>query len=216
MTAERNITTVIIFYTVFIGFVSFPSFAFSSGNFPSIEQGLFLIADPSLRDQNFKKTVVLLWEHGDAGTNGVVINRPTQTSLSNVLPMISEFSNIDLPVYIGGPVRRLLPIILFRHFKRPPIGHHVLEDIYISTNFDVLKESPEAPWSEKRFRVYSGYSGWSPGQLEAEMAQGVWHLIRGNAYHIFDTDPNDLWSVLYTASQAIQIYNRAPYNRGLF
>ena len=205
---QRSTVAVLRFAAIFVFSLALPANAvLAADSHRPVEQGVFLVADPMLNDPDFRKTVVFVWQHGVHGTQGIVINRPTSTKLSNVLPMVDAFKTLNMTVYVGGPVSRLLPILLFRHRGQPPIGQRVLGDVYISTNFDVLTESPDAPWSDWRFRVYSGYAGWAPGQLASEMTQGAWHVLRGDARYIFNPNPEDIWAKLFSASQAIQVYH---------
>ena len=178
----------------------------------SIQPGVFLIADPSLNDPNFRQTVVLLWSHGEEyGTHGVIINRPLTIPLSQALPEVSALKGVNLMLYFGGPVVREQPILLFRDSEELQEGQRVFADVYVSTSLDVLQPLGDGRALEGVLRVYSGHAGWAPGQLESEMAQGAWHVVRGDAHSIFSPDQSDAWSKLFAASQAIQVYNR-PFN----
>ena len=176
---------------------------------PSIQPGVFLIADPSLNDPIFRQTVVLLWSYGEHGTHGVIINRPTHTPLSQALPNVSALKGLNLTLYFGGPVALEQPILLFRHSEELQEGQRVFADVYVSTNVDVVQPLRDSPALEGILRVYSGHAGWAPGQLEAEMAQGAWHVLRGDAHSIFNPDPSEVWSKLFAASQAIQVYDQS-------
>lgn len=175
----------------------------------SIQPGVFLIADPSLNDPNFRQTVILLWSHGEQGTHGVIINRPTRTLLSQALPKASALKDVNLTLYFGGPVVQEQPILLFRHSKELQEGQRVFADVYVSTSLDVLQPLRDSPALEGVLRVYAGHAGWAPGQLASEMAQGAWHVMRGDVHSIFNPDPSDVWSKLFAASQAIQVYDQS-------
>jgi len=175
----------------------------------SIQPGVFLIADPSLTDPNFRQTVVLLWSHGEHGTHGVIINRPLDTPLSQALPNVSELKGGNLTLHFGGPVALEQPILLFRYSEELQEGQPVFADVYVSTNVDVVQLLRDSRALEGILRVYSGHAGWAPGQLESEMAQGAWHVVRGDAHSIFNSDPSDVWSKLFAASQAIQVHHQS-------
>lgn len=175
----------------------------------SIQPGVFLIADPSLTDPNFQQTVVLLWGHGGHGTHGVIINRPIDTPLSQALPNVSALQSVNLTLHFGGPVALEQPILLFRYSDELPEGQPVFADVYVSTNVDVVQWLHDSRALEGRLQVYSGHAGWGPGQLASEMAQGAWHVVRGDAHSIFNSDPSDLWSKLFAASQAIQVHHQS-------
>ena len=170
-----------------------------------VDRGDFLIADPGLSDSTFRKTVVLIWEHGHTGTHGVIINRPTKAKLSNVLPMVKAFKSLQVPAYIGGPVNPALPILLFRYESQPPVGQHVLSDVYITTDFSLLSESADTSLLDHGFRVYSGYAGWAPGQLTYELAQGAWRVRKGEVSYIFSKHARTVWEELLNVSEAIQV-----------
>ncbi len=179
----------------------------------SIQPGVFLIADPSLNnDPNFRQTVVLLWGHGEHGTHGVIINRPIDTPLSQALPNVSALQGINLMLYFGGPVALEQPILLFRYSDEIPEGQTIFADVYVSINVDVVQLLRDSDALEGRLRVYSGHAGWAPGQLALEMEQGAWHVVRGDAHSIFNSDPSDLWSKLFAASQAIQVHYHQSSN----
>ncbi|MBQ27433.1 MAG: hypothetical protein CMH81_04745 [Nitrospiraceae bacterium] len=186
--------------------------AFPSVENPSIQPGVFLIADSAMSDPYFRQTVVLLWNHGEHGTHGVIINRPRDISLSQALPQVTALRGVDLMLYFGGPVAMENPIFLFRYPEKLQDGQHVFSDVYVSTSFDVLQPLRDSSALEGVLRVYSGHAGWSPGQLASEMAQGAWHLLQGDANFIFNPDPSDVWSKLFEASQAIQVYDQSSYS----
>ena len=174
----------------------------------SIQPGVFLIADPAMNDPNFRQTVVLLWSHGEHGTHGVIINRPMSTPLSQALPEVSVLEGINLTLYFGGPVFLEQPILLFRHTEELQEGERVFADVYVSMSLDVVQPLRGGRALEEILRVYAGHAGWAPGQLASEMAQGAWHVLRGDAHSIFNPDPSDVWSKLFAASQAIQVYDQ--------
>ena len=174
----------------------------------TIHPGVFLIADPSLTDPNFRQTVVFLWSHGEHGTHGVIINRPIKTALSQALPNVSVLQGVNLMLYFGGPVALEQPILLLLHSDDFPEGERVLADVFVSTNVNVLQSLLGNRAIKKVLRVYSGHARWAPGQLASEMAEGAWHVVGGDASSIFNPDPADIWSRLFTASQAIQVYHQ--------
>ncbi len=174
----------------------------------TIQPGVFLIADPSLTDPNFRQTVVLLWSHEKHGTHGVIINRPTKTALSQALPNVSALQGMNLMLYLGGPVALEQPIFLLRHSDDLQKGKRILPDVFVSTNVNVLQPLLGNRAIEEVLRIYSGHARWAPGQLASEMAKGAWHVVRGDAPSIFNPDPADIWSRLFTASQAIKVYHK--------
>ncbi len=158
-----------------------------------LRAGVFLYAAPSMGDPNFSQTVVLLLDHGRGGSMGVVINQPTETSLRKVLPALPEARRMEVPVYWGGPVQPEGVSALLRHPRRVDGATMVLPGVYRTTELEVLREALDDQRPDRQVRVYAGYAGWSPGQLEREVRLGAWLLDRGEADAVFALDPESLW-----------------------
>ncbi len=156
--------------------------------------GRFLVASRQLTDPNFSETVVLLVAYDREGAMGVVINRPTEVQLSAVLPEVEGSQQQSDTVYLGGPVARSHLLLLIRSDTPPEEAQHVTQDIYISTSRDLLRQvSAEG---RRRFRVYAGYAGWAPGQLDQEVARGDWRVLQADAETVFDKAPAQIWPEL--------------------
>lgn len=155
--------------------------------------GCFLIARPILQDANFKRSVVFLLAHNAEGAFGLVVNRP------------GEAEGLPWPVFVGGPCPSPGLIMLHGH----PDWAEACEDeaeegkerelapgIYSgdAACLDRATQSEEEPMP--RFRVFSGYSGWSGGQLESELAAGAWSMAPANGNLLFNTPIEDLWERL--------------------
>ena len=155
-----------------------------------IGKGTFLVAMPILVDQNFRQTVVLLCDHSAEGSLGLVINRPMDVEASALL---NDFPtpNPSGRVYAGGPVAKNAMLILGRS-NSVHQGHGILKDVYLAKDIQMFKDSAFVN-TDGEIRCYLGYAGWAPGQLEAEMKSGAWHLIPGDSRMIFDTDSTLLW-----------------------
>jgi putative transcriptional regulator len=150
--------------------------------------GAFLVARPALRDGFFSRTVVLLLQHGEEGAFGLVLTRP------------ADASELPFPVFIGGPCQ--LQGLLMLHGETDWVDDaeeapgEVLAGVYLgdAASFDRLAEMPAGvDW---KFRVFAGYSGWGPKQLEAEMSQGAWIVLPASAEHLFETPADELWDRL--------------------
>ena len=158
-------------------------------------RGMFLVAAPTLRDPNFARTVVLLLEYDETGALGLVINRPTEASLHDVL--VTPLPNSeDHTVFAGGPVefRRLIALL------RSPVAvdgaERLFGDVHASASMDTLRRVLERDVRAADVHAYLGYAGWSPGQLDAEIARGDWIVTPADAESIFDTPPGDVWRKL--------------------
>jgi putative transcriptional regulator len=156
-------------------------------------QGKLLVAGTSLNDPNFARTVVLLLAHGDQGALGLVLNRPTVTSVSSPLPEWEELASEPAVVFVGGPVTEGT-ICLARvksDTSAPTSGFIPLQGTLGTVN---LESDPAlvAP-SLEQLRIFAGYAGWGPGQLEAEMEAGAWWALDARDEDTFCDEPGDLW-----------------------
>ena len=155
-----------------------------------IAKGSLLIAMPMLHDPNFRQTVILVCEHGEEGSLGLVLNRPTEVEVSTLLADIPELPGAK-QVYAGGPVAKDGMLILCRS-PYAPFGHPILQDVFLARDLDVLKD-PEVLGPGSRTRCYLGYAGWTQGQLEAELKTGAWRLIPGDPSLVFEADSASVW-----------------------
>lgn len=167
-----------------------------------LSKGRFLVASRQLLDSQFSKTVVLLLQYGRQGAMGLVINQPTEMKLSTLLPEIEGLQQRSDNIYHGGPVAKRQLMLLIRTASPPEGSQHVFKDIYISSSQTVIKRMIEDPTSEERFRVYAGYAGWAPGQLDMEVSRGGWHILRADPETVFDKSPPDIWPELIRRSSA--------------
>ena len=153
-------------------------------------RGKLLIASPALIDPNFARAVVLMTEHSEEGAMGIVLNRPADAPARDLLPDLEEIAGDD-PLYIGGPVQPQA-VVLLAEFADPSAAAWIVVA-------DVGLAAAETDYSElgpavRRGRVYAGYSGWGPGQLEAEVEQESWIVEAPMPAELFPDDPDTLWS----------------------
>ena len=153
--------------------------------------GKFLVAGEHLRDPNFAKTVVLLLADDWHGSMGVIINRPSPVRLSAVVPDLDPSRKRTDLLFIGGPVSRMELLLLIRSTKLREKTMHVVDDIYMSRNPEVLERLMDD--TRNHFRAYAGYAGWGPGQLEAEVERGDWKILRADSKTVFDTPSENVW-----------------------
>lgn len=170
-----------------------------AGNVLSAAEGLapgkLLVASRALRDPNFRETVVLLVEYGArTGAVGLVLNRSSDVELATLLPELEGAADrLAQPVYLGGPVEPALFTLLVRTGTEPEESERVYPDVFRSHSRQLLERLVRAPASDETFRAYAGYAGWAPGQLEAEMSVGGWHLIDGRAAIVFELPVDQMW-----------------------
>ena len=174
-------------------------------------KGIFLVAKPSLRDPNFRQTVVLLCEYGPDGALGVVINRPTEISITEVLPQVPILESQCHMVFSGGPVQRNHLLILYRMPDGPEDTHHVFDGVFLGGNMEALKGILQDPQSPNNFRAFMGYSGWAPGQLENEMETGSWITLPADTKMVFEKKQPDLWpEILRSLGGQYTLYAEMP------
>lgn len=161
--------------------------------------GQFLIASRGLLDPNFAKTVVLVVVHNDEGAVGVILNRPTEVRLAEMIEQLEGIDERPETVWVGGPVAHWQLVLLFRTDLDSEEDEPVFDDVYFSASRAVLEQLLE---KNLDFRVYAGYAGWSPGQLEQEIARGGWHVLPGDPEMVFDPEPLTLWKELVTRGEA--------------
>lgn len=155
--------------------------------------GRLLVATPVLTDDNFSRTVVQLVQHDEEdGALGVVLNRPSETPVREVLPGWALLAPEPGNVFVGGPVQQSAAICLAR----------IAPDAPDDESFAVV---PGAPWLAtldldreaadpvEEVRVFAGYAGWSVGQLEAEVEEGAWWLCDALPGDAFTPTPELLW-----------------------
>ena len=153
-------------------------------------RGKLLVASPALADPNFARTVVLITEHNDEGAMGIVLNRPAETTVAEVLPELTEIA-ADETLFVGGPVQPDA-IVLLAEFSDPDAAAWiVVADVGLAAADRELSELAEVV---RRGRLYAGYSGWGPSQLEAEIELDSWIIEPPMPSELFPDDPDKLWS----------------------
>src|SRR4051794_39683991 len=155
-------------------------------------QGKLLIAAPSLLDPNFKRSVVLVAQHTDEGAMGLVLNRPSETTVFEAVPALGELAGDDATVWAGGPVEPS-GVIVLAEFDQP---EDAAELIFDDVGFMSAEADPAAiALATRRARVFAGYAGWGAGQLEAEMEEESWFTADAIGDDVFN-ESDDLWSVV--------------------
>jgi putative transcriptional regulator len=158
-------------------------------------RGQLLIAGPGLLDPNFWRTVVLVIEHSDEGALGLVLNRPSETSVGESVPQIEQLVELGDPLFIGGPVQPSSVIIL-AEFEDPTDAALIAFD-----DVGVLgggASSVEPVPGVRSGRAFVGHAGWGPGQLDSELERGDWILERARREDAFTEDPSELWPQVLT------------------
>jgi putative transcriptional regulator len=157
--------------------------------------GLILVAKPGLLDPNFARTVVLVTQTQDASTVGIILNRPLRAPLVRFLPDEPAAANYKDHVYQGGPVMPQAIVALFRA-ESPPAApaFHVLRGIYLSMHPDAIRPLLADP--RRHYRIYAGFAGWAPRQLESEFARDGWYVLPADAETVFRSNTDGMWEEL--------------------
>lgn len=158
-----------------------------------LRPGLFLYAAPGMGDPRFAETVVLLIHHGSEGSMGLVVNRPTKVPLREALQGVEEAKRSELPLHWGGPVQPEAILALVRSASPGPGAQTVLTGVHMTGDLDDVRAALRGQDPGGRLRVYSGYAGWSAGQLPAEVRLGTWVMDRAEASSVFAPEPSRLW-----------------------
>lgn len=152
--------------------------------------GSLLIAGPSLWDPNFRRTVVLVGHHDGEGAVGVVLNRATEVEVAQAAPPLASLVGPGDRVFVGGPVQPQAAVVVadFEHPERAEVV------AFGTIGFLPDAAEPEELGALRRARVFAGYAGWGPGQLERELEEGSWLPEPARPDDVFTERPEELWS----------------------
>lgn len=153
-------------------------------------RGKLLIASPALSDPNFERTVVLITEHGEDGAMGIVLNRPSEAEVAEVVPELGPIAGEET-IFVGGPVQPEALVVLGEFSDPDKAAWIVVAEVGLVSAQTDLDELPDAV---RRGRVYAGFSGWAPGQLEAEIDEDSWIIEPPMPAELFPENPATLWS----------------------
>lgn len=154
-------------------------------------KGKLLISEPFMQDYYFKRSVILLAEHNEDGTFGVVINKPLFVNLNDLL---KDFPEIEAELFLGGPVSTNS---LFYIHKYPEIAesHIITDGIYWGGDLEIVKEMAASnKLDQDNIRFFLGYSGWVPQQLDGEIKRNSWVISKLDTSILFDKSVNDVWN----------------------
>mgnify|MGYP001464071626 CR=1 FL=1 len=158
-----------------------------------LQVGSFLVARESLPDPRFNKSVILLIQHDGTGSGGLIVNRPSHLQVAAVLGEKQQYQDVQGLLSYGGPVmeQALLALVKVVDPSSAP-SSKIFDDLYVT---DV---SRLPPWLEQegetlQYRIFKGYTGWAPGQLELEIERGDWRVEPADAGSVFAANVKDLW-----------------------
>jgi len=181
------------------------------GAVPSIEMSLvgrILVAPPGIQDERFRTALTLVIEHSDQGAIGLIINRPSLVPIDEIVPDWQELGAEPGFIFAGGPVDHDALIALGRSYDSVgslALGAHSID----------LDDQPKLVEAEgiNSIRIFSGYAGWTPGQLEKEIADDYWWIVDATIDDLFTSNPAKLRSqVLKRQENRIKWYAHYPDN----
>lgn len=166
-------------------------------------KGMYLVADEKMNDPRFKDRVILLIQHDNQGTAGLIVNRSSRLPLSAVLPETSKLNIQGKLLSYGGPVNPETLLALVKVHNNPPHpANEVLDNLYV-TGVGVLDSWPELSGELVDYRAFLGYTGWAAGQLDLEMKRGDWHVVPADENSIFNPQDEVFWQSLIKRGQTI-------------
>lgn len=178
------------------------------------ENGRILISEPFMMDPSFKRTVVLLCDHQDEGSFGLILNRPLNMNLNEVLP---ELELHDFPLYYGGPVGK--DTLHFIHAKEDMFEDAlpISSGLAYGGDFERLKQLLEdKEFNNESIRFFVGYSGWSAGQLDLELKEKSWIVSKTEKEDVFDSKSSEMWeSSLVNMGGSYQLMAKFPEDPSL-
>lgn len=156
--------------------------------------GMLLVARPTIQG-TFARTVILVSQTEDGGTVGVILNRPTTLQLSQFLSGEFNTTNYKEPIYFGGPVMNQALVMVLRS-EAPPAAaaFHVLKNVYLTMHPDNIAARLADP--KARYRVYAGFSGWAPNQLQSEVLREGWYFLQADEGLVFRRTSEGMWEEL--------------------
>jgi putative transcriptional regulator len=157
--------------------------------------GQLLLASPALHDPNFERTVVLIALHGADGAMGVVLNRPSESSVAEAAPQLADALGEDDPIFLGGPVQPSAIVLLAEFLDPDHAGVLALGRIGLPAPDADLQELALAT---DRVRAFAGFAGWGEGQLEEELERGDWIAQPALPDDVFSDAADELWERVLT------------------
>ena len=169
-------------------------------------RGQLLVASPGLLDPNFRRTVVLMTHHDEEGAMGLVLSRPSEIRVAEAVPELADLPGSNDLVYVGGPVQPEAVVVLVEHEEEP-------EEPIVGRVAFMPAGSEVDDLDMVRARVFAGYSGWGPGQLEAELDESSWIVVASEPDDAFAPDPDELWrTVLHRKGGKFSLIATMPYD----
>ena len=177
-------------------------------------KGQLLLDSGQLRGSFFQRTVVLICEHNAEGAFGLVLNRSTGSKIGEMVVADLPDTLREYPLYVGGPVQTTA--LSFLHSDTFLSDANVIPNLALGHSLETLTEIAESFSPARKVKMFAGYSGWGPGQLEGEMARDAWLTFPASLELILDTDPTKLWQkVLHAMGPKYKLLSMMPEDLSL-
>jgi len=172
-------------------------------------KGRLLLSEPFMGDYYFGRSVILLAEHNDEGTVGVILNKPATAGFNEVL---KDFPEFDAPIYIGGPVETNSLFYIHLLGEQIEDSVEIRDGVFWGGDIEAIKEMILLKMIDpKDIRFYIGYSGWGKDQLKSELKRNSWLVSPADRTSIFNTDPLAMWSkFIDTMGNEYRYWNKFP------
>ena len=155
------------------------------------ERGKILISEPLLGDYYFKRSVVLLAEHNEEGSFGLIMNKPLTAKFNEI---VKDFPDFETSVYLGGPVQNNSLFFIHSLGDKIEDSQEIIKGLYWGGNLEQIKEMMTLNQIAKDdIRFYVGYSGWGSNQLEEELEKNSWLVSEIEVEVLLNTHPERLW-----------------------
>ena len=154
-------------------------------------KGQLLLDSGQLRGSFFQRTVVLICQHDGEGAFGLVLNRATGSNAGDMILADLPDSLKSCPLYLGGPVQP--SALSYLHTDAFIPDANVLPNLTLGHSLDSLVELGESFSATRKVKLFAGYAGWSPGQLEDEIKRNAWVTHPASLDLVFETTPDQLW-----------------------
>ena len=172
---------------------------------PESLRGSLLIATPQLLDPNFRRTVVLVADHDDQGALGVILNRPSGMTVADAAPDLEPLVGPETPIFAGGPVQPISGVVLAEVTEA---DEPIFEDVVLVPDLGQLSDIVDGAG---RLRVFAGYAGWGPGQLDGELERDDWIVEPARPDDVVAEDAEAHWgSVLARKGGQYALVARMP------
>lgn len=185
-------------------------FEFSNNIEP--ENGTVLVSEPFLSDNYFSRSVIYLCEHNQDGSFGFVLNKYIEKNLDELVP---DMGADRIKVSVGGPVDNSNLFYLHTLGDKIPKAIKIHDNVFVGGDFETLnKLLLENPEEAENVRFFIGYSGWSPGQLEEEIKEKSWIVLKNVPIpYLFDTKNTSLWqNIMEKMGGKFKLMSKFPIN----